>query len=264
MQNTIYLNFMEEKDFLRRYALLLQYNGKNFHGWQKQPNGITVQETLEKCFSDVLKKETHIYGCGRTDTGVHARKYVAHFDAEYMDKEELARFLKKMNSYIGTDIRLLGIKMVANDFNSRFDAISRTYKYYITHHKQPFNDEFSHLVFVPLDIDKMNTATKMMYQYEDFTSFSKVHTQVNNNNCKIMYAHWQKKGEYIIFTIKANRFLRNMVRSLVGTLIDVGKQKISPDDFAEIIQAKDRKKAGTSAPAKALFLEEIEYEELKF
>ncbi|MCF0210477.1 MAG: tRNA pseudouridine(38-40) synthase TruA [Bacteroidales bacterium] len=249
---------------LKRYALVLQYNGRNYHGWQKQPGDASIQETLEICFSNVLKAETQVWGCGRTDTGVHAREYVAHFDAKPMTKDEINNFLWKMNSYLPNDIRLLSMKIVNNDFNSRFDAISRTYKYYITHTKQPFNDDFSCFIPQKLDLNLMNIAAKMLYQYDDFTSFSKLHTQVNNNICKIMYAHWEKSEEYIVFTIKANRFLRNMVRSIVGTMIDVGKGKITPDDFAKIIEAQDRSKAGVSVPAKALFLEKIEYDRTIF
>lgn len=256
---------ISEKDSnLYRYAMLLQYNGRNYHGWQKQPGDVTVQETLETCFSNVLKRETSIWGCGRTDTGVHARMYVAHFDAVYMENEALNNFIWKMNSYLPFDIRILAIKQVDNEFNSRFDATYRTYKYYISRSKQPFNDEFTCFLPFEIDVRKMNVAAKMLYQYDDFTSFSKVHTQVNNNICKIMYAHWEVKDEYIIFTIKANRFLRNMVRSIVGTILDVGRGKISTDDFASIIEAKDRKKAGKSVPAKALFLEEIGYDNVKF
>ncbi len=244
-----------------RWALILQYNGKNYHGWQRQINNTsTIQGILCKCFSDVLQEEILVLGCGRTDTGVHAKNYVAYFDSNNLSADKIEWLLWKMNAYLPCDIRINHILKVKDDFNARFDAYSRTYRYYVTTAKQPFATDFSWFVPQRLNVEKMNTATRILYQYDDFTSFSKVNTQTLNNNCRIMYAHWEKKGEMLVFTIRANRFLRNMVRAIVGTLIDVGKGNLSVDDFAQIIELRDRGEASSSAPAQGLFLEEIEYD----
>lgn len=248
----------EKKD---RYLVELQYCGTRFHGWQVQPNAVSVQEVLQECFSNVLRQEIEVKGCGRTDTGVHARNYVASFDAYGLSPEFLQGLVCKMNSYLPTDIRIDKIEKTRWDFNPRFDAVSRTYKYYICSTKQPFNDEFCVFMSCKLDLDKMNKAAELLYKYSDFTSFSKVHTQVNNFICHIAYAHWEQQGEYFVFTITADRFLRNMVRCIVGTLLEVGKGRIDEKDFAKIIEEKDRRKAKTSAPAKGLFLEKVLYKE---
>ncbi|MDO5759570.1 MAG: tRNA pseudouridine(38-40) synthase TruA [Bacteroidota bacterium] len=257
---------MEENylDNMQKYAILLQYNGTNYHGWQIQPNANSIQETLQVCFSNLLKQDIQIIGCGRTDTGVHARKYVAHFCADIMTEEQINQLIRKINIYLPADIRIFDIKQVPMDFNARFDAISRTYKYYISKNKQPFNQDFSWFYPVKLDIQQMNIAAYKLCEYKDFTSFSKVKTQVNNFACTVYLAEWEESKEYLIFTIKANRFLRNMVRCLVGTLIEVGKGKISIRDFANIIEAKDRRRAGFSAEAKGLFLEQVEYDNIRF
>ncbi|MBR1769482.1 MAG: tRNA pseudouridine(38-40) synthase TruA [Bacteroidales bacterium] len=249
---------------LQRYALALQYNGKNYHGWQVQQGALSVQGVLQESLSNVLRMPIHLFGCGRTDSGVHARYYVAHFDAKPMGKQEKEHLLWKMNVYLPFDIRLLGLKEVKQSFNARFDALSRTYKYYISQTKQPFNNEFSFFCPFDLDIEKMNEASLKLCGCKDFTSFSKVHTQVNNFNCDVMFAHWERENELIVFTVKANRFLRNMVRALVGTLLMVGRRKITVDEFIGIVEAKDRKKAGVSVDAKGLFLEDIEYKDLSF
>lgn len=252
---------MNEK---QNYAVLLQYNGKNYHGWQIQPNACSVQETLQICFSNILRQNIQIIGCGRTDTGVHARKYVANFYAENMTEEQIKHLREKINIYLSTDIKIFEIKKVAAEFNARFDAVSRTYKYYIAKIKQPFNNDFSWFYPAKLDLQQMNIASSLLYDYNDFTSFSKVNTQVNNFECEIYYAQWEENEDYLIFTIKANRFLRNMVRCIVGTLIDVGRGKISIKEFSEIIEAKDRRKAGVSAEARGLFLEDVEYDNVDF
>lgn len=243
-----------------RWGLLLQYNGKNYHGWQRQNNCVTIQGTLCNAFSDILKEEILVLGCGRTDTGVHAKNYVAYFDSENLLEENISQLILKINSYLPYDIRINNIVKVNSNFNARFDAISRTYRYYIATTKQPFRNEFSWFVPQTLDIRQMNTAARILYQYDDFTSFSKLNTQTANNNCRILYAHWKREKDILVFTIKANRFLHNMVRSIVGTLVLVGKGKLTIDEFAQIIEAKDRSKAGASAAAKGLFLEEIEYD----
>lgn len=246
-----------------RYTIILQYKGTNYHGWQIQNGANTVQGTLTKCFSDILSTKIDIMGCGRTDTGVHAKIYVACFDCFDMEEDKLKWLLYKVNSYLPYDIKVFDIFTIENTFNPRFDALSRCYRYYISLSKEPFSSEFAWQVNKQLDIHMLNTASRVLYQYDDFTSFSKLNTQTYTNNCQILYAHWKKEGNYLIFTIKANRFLRNMVRAIVGTLIDCGTNKLSIEDFCNIIESKDRAKASSSVPAKGLFLEEIEYESRK-
>jgi tRNA pseudouridine38-40 synthase len=243
-----------------RYFIHLSYNGTNFCGWQIQPNEPSVQETIEKGLFYMLKEKLNITGCGRTDTGVHAMNYYAHFDFKEMTNEELEKLKYRLNCFFSYDIRIISIKKVRDDAHSRFDAISRTYKYYIATQKQPFNNEFTYLFPRLLNIDKMNKACEKLLTYTDFTSFSKLHTQVNNNNCNINYAYWEKECDLLVFTINANRFLRNMVRAIVGTMIEVGLEKISVEEFCKIIEEKDRSSAGVSVAAKALFLFDIDYE----
>jgi tRNA pseudouridine38-40 synthase len=243
-----------------RYFIHLSYNGANFCGWQIQPNEPSVQQGLEKALMHILKENISLTGCGRTDTGVHAKSYYAHFDFEEMSIEELKQLRFRLNNYFAYDIRIISILKVKNDAHARFDAISRTYKYYIATQKQPFNNEFSYFFPRLLNVEIMNKACEKLLTYTDFTSFSKLHTQVNNNNCTIFFASWEVKNEMLVFTIKANRFLRNMVRSIVGTMIEVGLEKISVEEFCKIIEQKNRSLAGVSVLAKALFLYEVEYE----
>ncbi|MFA7081639.1 MAG: tRNA pseudouridine(38-40) synthase TruA [Bacteroidales bacterium] len=247
-----------------RYFLHLSYNGTNFCGWQIQPNEPSIQENLETAFLHLLKEKIGITGCGRTDTGVHALNYYAHFDYKELQKDEIEELVFKLNRYFGFDIKVLGLFKMKPDAHTRFDAGSRTYKYYIANKKQPFNNDFSHYYSRRLNIDKMNEACQKLITYTDFTSFSKLHTQVNNNNCKILSAYWEKKDDMVVFTIEANRFLRNMVRSIVGTMVEVGIEKIGIRAFCEIIEAKDRSRAGASFPAKALFLDNIKYDKELF
>ena len=244
-----------------RYFLHLAYNGTPFNGWQIQPNAPSVQETLEKAFSIFCKETINIVGCGRTDTGVHALNFYAHFDTEQVfDTEQLTFILRKVNAFLDENVAVYKIFPVNNDLHARFSAVSRTYQYHISTEKQPFRQEFSHRLFCDLDIDLMNEAAQKLFNYTDFTSFSKLHTQTATNDCKIMQAHWDKVDNELIFTIQANRFLRNMVRAITGTLVDVGRKKITIQDFCNIIEQKDRCAAGTSMPAKALFLTNVEYE----
>lgn len=243
-----------------RYFIHLSYNGTNFCGWQIQPNEPSVQETIEKALFYILKEKINITGCGRTDTGVHALSYYAHFDFKEMTSEELEKLTYRLNAFFSYDIRIISIKKVKDDAHARFDAISRTYKYYIATQKQPFNNDFTYYLPRPLNIEKMNKACEKLLTYTDFTSFSKLHTQVNNNNCTINFASWEKEGDLLVFTINANRFLRNMVRSIVGTMIEVGLEKINVEEFCKIIEEKDRASAGVSVAAKALFLFDVVYE----
>ena len=242
-----------------RYFIVLDYNGTNFCGWQRQPNADTVQERIEKALSTLLKADIEITGAGRTDTGVHARNYVAHFDSDVENLHTNSDFLYKLNCILPLDINIQRIAQVHPEAHARFDATHRTYRYYTTTRKDVFGYQFAEKVR-NLDVDAMNAAAAKLLEYTDFTSFSKLNTDTKTNNCTIFEAFWTETDGDLVFTITANRFLRNMVRAIVGTLFEVGYGKITTDDFCSIIEAKDRGQAGTSAPAQALFLERIEYE----
>ena len=241
-----------------RYFIYMAYNGENYCGWQNQPNGIAVQETIEKGLSTLLRMPIAIVGAGRTDAGVHARMMTAHFDYE-QEGLDIIRLADKLNRILPKDIAIHKIVEVKDDAHARFDATSRLYRYYITTEKDPFLYPLKYKVHGNIDVEAMNTCAKVLFEYEDFTSFSKLHTDVKTNNCTIMQAQWERLGNNIVFTIKANRFLRNMVRSIVGTLLEAGRGKLDADGLRKIIEAKDRGAAGTSVPGHALFLEEIEY-----
>lgn len=243
-----------------RYCMQLSYNGAPFFGWQVQPEQPSVQEALEKALSLLLSETIAVTGCGRTDTGVHARDYYAHFDTQAQFSEsDCAQLTYKLNSFLQKEIAIRKIFSVPDDFHARFDAISRTYKYYVSTKKNPFLFEQSYYVPIPLNVELMNKAAQKLLGQHDFTSFSKVHTQVNNFICEVFEASWEESDGMLVFTISANRFLRNMVRAVVGTLLDVGRGKLSLEDFDLIIQQKDRRCAGTSVPAHALFLENVRY-----
>ena len=241
-----------------RYFIHMAYNGSRYHGYQIQPHSDSVQETVEKCLSLKLGQPVSITGCGRTDTGVHARNYYAHFDfeKEIEDPEMLAY---QMNAFLPEDIVIYRIWQVAPEMHARFDAVSRTYHYYITRSKNPFHTNDAYFLYGDLDLAKMQEAANVLFEYEDFTSFSKVHTQVKTNNCKIMEARWLEQDGLLVFRIKADRFLRNMVRAIVGTLLEIGKGRMTLEEFRAVIERKDRCEAGTSVPAHALFLEDVEY-----
>ena len=244
-----------------RYFIHLAYNGTTYHGWQIQPNASSVQETLENVFSLLLGETIGIVGCGRTDTGVHASDFYAHFEIEKeLSEVDLAQLTFKANSFLSEDIRIYRIFVVNDDVHARFSATARTYQYHVSNVKQPFGKDFCHRVFYKPDIEMMNKAADILFEYTDFTSFSKLHTQTATNNCTILYARWDMVEEEYVFTISANRFLRNMVRAITGTLLEVGRGKLSLDDFRKVIESKNRCNAGTSLPAKALFLTKVEYE----
>lgn len=247
---------------MQRYFIYSAYDGTNYCGWQVQPNGISIQSRLEDALGTLLREKTAVTGAGRTDSGVHAKLMTAHFDAIINDPDET--FTEKLNRILPEDISILKLRKVKEDSHARFDAVSRTYKYYITNKKDPFNKNYVWRIRHALDTDKMNEAAATLFDYTDFTSFSKLHTDVKTNNCKIMRAEWQKKDDIYIFTIQADRFLRNMVRAIVGTLYEIGRHKIRIDQFREIIEQKDRRKAGTSVPAHGLFLTNVEYPENYF
>lgn len=244
-----------------RYLLHLAYNGADFHGWQIQPKANSVQEELEKCISMKVGEKVSIVGCGRTDAGVHARNYYAHFDL-VNSISDLDLFVEQLNAFLPSSIVVYDCKQVNPEFNARFDATKRTYRYYVTQTKNPFHLGDAYYRYGPLDVEMMNEAASILFEYEDFTSFSKLHTQVKTNNCKIYTARWFNENGLLVFEISADRFLRNMVRAIVGTLLEVGKGKLTIEGFRKIIENKDRCSAGTSVPAHALFLEEVEYQTL--
>ena len=248
---------------MRRYFIYLGYNGRNYNGWQTQPNGVTVQQTLEEALATFLRKPVPIVGAGRTDAGVHARMMVAHFDWEE-EIEDLAFLADKLNRILPKDIAIYRIVPVRTDAHARFDATSRTYKYYLTDQKNPFNQDWTYRTYVALDFDAMNAACAILFDYIDFTSFSKLHTDAKTNNCRILQAGWAREGDVWFFTIRADRFLRNMVRAIVGTLLEVGRKRMTLDGFRRVIEAKDRCQAGTSVPGHALFLVDVSYPEELF
>lgn len=241
-----------------RYFIELAYNGSKYHGWQIQPGAPTVQEELNKALSTLLREDISVIGAGRTDTGVHASFYVAHFEVEQqlVDPEKI---VYKLNRLLGKDIAIYQLYQVHPDVHARFSALSRTYKYYIDKQKNPFTYAYAWKVFPLPEITRMNEACHILFEYTDFTSFSKLHTDVKTNYCTILEAHWEDTGSQLIFTIKANRFLRNMVRAIVGTMLEIGQGKLSINGFRKIIESKDRCSAGTSVPGHALFLYDIEY-----
>ncbi len=244
---------------MSRYFIRLSYRGAPFHGWQIQPNAVSVQEEVEKALTTVLRVPVSIVGAGRTDTGVNARTMYAHFDYEGKLPDE-GRLLVSLNRLVGHDIAIHDIFPVKNDTHARFDATQRTYKYFVAFEKTPFFYPLSWYCPHGLDLDKMNEAAKLLKETEDFTSFAKLHSDAKTNICHVSHAQWTKEGDSMaVFTISADRFLRNMVRAIVGTLVDVGRGKLSPDDFKEIIRKKDRCSAGQSMPGEALFLWDIKY-----
>ncbi|MCQ2269944.1 MAG: tRNA pseudouridine(38-40) synthase TruA [Bacteroidales bacterium] len=252
-----------------RYFMRLAFNGTPFFGWQMQPKNVSVQGTIENALSLLLQvrdeqgqcERIAITGCGRTDTGVHARDYTAHFDCPFeLEEDRRRQLVNKLNSFLPKEIVIFDIFPVADTAHARFDAIDRTYRYYVNIKKDAFTFPYAYRIFEKLDVEKMNEAAQLLLQNEDFTSFSKVHTQVNNMRCKVTRAQWLQKDGQLVFEITANRFLRNMVRAIVGTLLQVGKGRLSVNDFQQIILKKNRCEAGDSAPAHALFLENVRYE----
>ena len=246
----------------KRYFIYLSYKGTAYHGWQIQPNGLSVQEVLTKALYTIFRTETEITGAGRTDSGVHARLMVAHFDTN-KEIESLTGLTVKLNSILPKDIAVSKIVEVKPDAHARFDAISRKYEYHIVTSKNVFKSEYAARFNEHLDFDAMNQAAAILKEYSDFTSFSKLHTDVKTNNCVIHQALWTMNDGEWIFTIEADRFLRNMVRAIVGTMINVGRNKISLADFSAIIQSKNRQMAGMSIPACGLCLCDIQYTDQK-
>lgn len=240
-----------------RYFIELSYNGKKYHGWQIQPDAISVQEKLNAAISTVLQEKIEVVGAGRTDTGVHASQMFAHFDIESLIEGDVVH---KLNSILPNDIMVYHVFLVAEEKHARFHAESRSYEYRIWLGRNPFLLDFSWQIHSQkLDLFKMNEAAKVLLDYEDFQTFSKVKTEVYTFNCDVTRAFWTQEGDLLTFHISANRFLRNMVRAIVGTLVDVGLGRISINDFKQIIESKNRSNAGLSVPAKGLFLTQIKY-----
>jgi len=244
-----------------RYFIFISYNGTFYHGWQLQPDSVTVQKILENALSVVLGEDIRATGAGRTDTGVHASFFCAHFDSVSPDLAQRKNLVFKLNRFLPEDISVSSIRMVLPDANARFSAISRTYKYYISRTKDPFFNSSSWFIHGDMDIEAMNRGCNILFNHTDFTSFSKLHSGSKTNICRIYEASWAEADNKLVFTIKADRFLRNMVRAIVGTLVRIGAGKMTGKELEEIIAAKDRSRAGTSAPAKGLFLHDIEYPE---
>ncbi len=241
-----------------RYFVWFSYDGTAYHGWQIQPNGNSVQAELQRALSTLLREEISVTGAGRTDAGVHARQMVAHFDfSEAIDLEQLAY---KLNRILPCDIAVDRVELVDDDKHARFSATSRTYHYYIHTKKDPFSRPYSTELHYELDFDKMNEAGRILMTYDDFGAFCKSHSDVKTTLCRVTKAEWVQTSETSwYFEITANRFLRNMVRAVVGTLIDVGRGRLTLDDFRKVIEGKRRTEAGESMPANALFLENIRY-----
>lgn len=251
-----------------RYFIQLSYDGTGYHGWQVQPNGVSVQEVLQKALSTLLRQPTEVTGAGRTDAGVHASMMVAHFDwpADHKGEgcEEMpldcTQLTYKLNRLLPPDVAVQAVRPVGPEMHARFSATRRTYHYYIHTRKNPFLRGYSWQVNVPLDFALMNEAAQVLLEYSDFTSFSKTGTDVKTNICQLTEARWEqlKPGEWR-FTVSANRFLRNMVRAIVGTLVEVGRHRMTISQMRHAIEAKDRQRAGESVPGHALYLTNIEY-----
>ncbi|GAA3970709.1 tRNA pseudouridine(38-40) synthase TruA [Pedobacter ginsengiterrae] len=243
----------------KRYFIQIAYDGGSYHGWQIQPNAITVQELLDKAMSTFFRQPIETLGCGRTDAGVHATEFFAHFDVENIEESKVINSIAGVNALLPYQIAAKRVISVSEDAHARFHATARAYKYYIHFEKDPFKLNRSWLVKDKLDIDLMNKAAFELLNYTDFSCFSKSNTQTFTNNCKIVQAIVEEQNGSIVFTIEADRFLRNMVRAIVGTLVRVGKSEINIDDFKAIIDSKNRSNAGQSVPACGLFLVKVEY-----
>ncbi len=245
--------------------MTLSYDGTRYHGWQIQPNGTSVQETLQRCLSTLCRQNIEVVGAGRTDAGVHAAKMVAHFDMPSSDglpSADCAQLAYRLNKILPQDIAVQKVEPVAEEMHARFSATSRTYHYFIHTSKNPFARHYSWLVCGKTDFAKMNEAAATLMEYRDFTSFSKVKTDTKTNDCTVTEAHWDNIAPDVWrFTITANRFLRNMVRAIVGTLVEVGRGKMSVEDFRRVIEDKNRCSAGESVPGNALFLADVKYDD---
>ncbi len=246
---------------LYRYFMRLAFDGSKYHGWQIQENAVTVQEVTTRALETLLSADDILLtGCGRTDTGVHAVEFYAHFELQNnISQEDLDQLSFSLNKFLPQDISIHKIFKVSREMHARFSAISRTYKYFIHTLKDPFLHKYSWYLYGKLDLDLMNEGSMILMEYKDYTSFARLHSQTRTNDCNVTHVDWSREAKKIVFTIIADRFLRNMVRAIAGTMIDLGQHKISLGDFREIIESKDRSEAGTSAPAKGLFLHKVSY-----
>ncbi|MBI1768479.1 MAG: tRNA pseudouridine(38-40) synthase TruA [Bacteroidetes bacterium] len=240
-----------------RYFFEISYNGSRYHGWQNQTNAVGVQQVVEDALSKLMRDKIEIVGSGRTDSGVHCAQQFFH--ADFKTELKASDLIHRLNSFLPSDIAIRSITKAKDNAHARYDARERSYEYRITTKKDPLLVGYSYYFFKSLDVEAMNRAATLLIGEHDFTSFSKVKTDVNHFVCNIIKAKWHKKNDLLIFEISANRFLRGMVRAIVGTLLDVGTEKISHRDFQEIIKSKDRKKAGTNVPAEGLFLTRVKY-----
>ncbi|TFG78898.1 MAG: tRNA pseudouridine(38-40) synthase TruA [Flavobacteriales bacterium] len=240
-----------------RYFVQFSYFGEAYHGWQNQPNAVTIQSVMEDAFSKLLGSPVSLTGAGRTDAGVHARQMFAHFEVDGI--VDIDDFIYRTNAFLPKDIAIQAIFEVAPDAHSRFDAVARTYEYWVVTHKDPFMARGSHYIKHPLDLQKMNQAASILLGYTDFECFSKSNTDVKTYCCRITKAHWEWKNNTLVFTISADRFLRNMVRAIVGTLLEIGAGKREPEVIHTIIESRDRSNAGASVPAKGLYLTQVLY-----
>ena len=242
---------------MSRYFLEIKYDGTNYHGWQIQQNANSIQAEINKALSTLLQDEILVAGAGRTDTGVHALQLFAHFDTEI--EFDINKIQFKLNSFLPDDISCSNIFSVNDDVHARFTAMERTYEYWISPLKNPFFNNRAYHFPYPLDISLMNEAGKELLKYTDFSCFSKSNTDTFTNDCKITFAQWEEKEDCLVFTITADRFLRNMVRAIVGTMLEIGQKKININALNNIITSKERGNAGTSAPAHGLYLTNVNY-----
>ncbi len=240
-----------------RYFVAFSYVGKLYHGWQRQPNALTVQQVLEESFYTLLREPIALVAAGRTDAGVHAKQMHAHFD--FKGIKDIKELVYRINALLPEDIAVQKIFEVPNKAHARFDAVERTYEYWVVQKKNPFYIDAAHYLKYPLDIRKMNEGASLLMQYEDFECFSKSNTDVKTYLCTIKEAVWKEDGDKLVFTITADRFLRNMVRAIVGTLMELGMGKSTLEDVQAIIESKNRANAGTSVPAKGLYLTKVLY-----
>lgn len=247
-----------------KYFIQFSYFGKSYHGWQRQPNAITVQQVLEKALSTLMRHPIETVGAGRTDAGVHAKAMFAHFETDAIGTDEIdgmTELVYRLNAFLPPAIAVQHIFEVSDTAHARFDATERTYEYWVVQEKKPFYSDSAHYFKYPLDIQSMNEAAAIFLEYGDFEAFSKSKTDVKTYRCRIKKAIWERQGDKLVFTITADRFLRNMVRAMVGTLLEVGMKKRSPADVKRIINSKDRSQAGPSVPAKGLYLTSVRYPE---
>lgn len=246
-----------------RYFVTLSYDGAAYCGWQRQPNAPSVQQTLERALSTLLREPVEVVGAGRTDTGVNASYYVAHFDSE-QGVRDCAQLVYKLNLILPHDVAVESVRQVRADAHARFDATEREYTYYLSQRKNPFRRHSAWQYYVPLDVGRMNEAARALVEYDDFTTFAKLNSNNKTNICRVVWAEWQRSAEdeaLLIFTIRADRFLRNMIRAIVGTLVDVGRGRYTVEEFREILHSRDLSRSSAGAPAVGLFLSDVRYDE---